>query len=160
MNKNIFFDDKLKWLQYQITRGTLKTNRIVSKFNREVSEECTFCMTTIESITHLFYECVLVREFISEIYNIFIANWTDIHLIPDKKDFIFGFRNIPIFSSNNLLILYIKYFIWKCRCNQTNLSLNAFISWFKFELYVTFKAYKNDKRLEYLNDAQYRIEFY
>ena len=160
LNKNIFFDNKLKWLQYQITRGTLKTNRIVSKFNREVSEECTFCMTTIESITHLFYECVLVREFISEIYNIFIANWTDIHLIPDKKDFIFGFRNIPIFSSNNLLILYIKYFIWKCRCNQSNLSLNAFISWFKFELYVTFKAYKNDKRLEYLNDAQYRIEFY
>ena len=38
LNKNLFFDNKLKWFQYQITRGTLKTNRIVSKFNREVRQ--------------------------------------------------------------------------------------------------------------------------
>ena len=95
----------------QITRGTLKANRIVSKFNREVREECTFCQVRIESISHLFYECTLVNSFIQEVYNIFIPNWTDIRLIPAKKDFIFGFRNIPIFSSNNLLITYTKYYM-------------------------------------------------
>ena len=95
-----------------------------------------------------------------EVYSIFITNWTDIRLVPVKKDFIFGFRNTPISSPNNLLILYIKYFIWKCRCKKKNLTLNAFISWFKFELYVTFMAFKNDNRLSYLTDAQYRIEFH
>ena len=160
LNKNLFFDNKLKWFQYQITRGTLKTNRIVSKFNREVREECTFCQVEIESISHLFYECTMVNAFILEVYSIFIPNWTDIRLIPAKKDFIFGFRNIPIFSSNNLLIIYTKYYIWKCRCMKKNLALNAFINWFKFELNVTFMAYKNDKRLAYLTDPQYRIDFH
>ena len=113
LNKNLFFDNKLKLFQYQITRGTLKTNRIVSKFNREVREECTFCQVEIESISHLLYECRIVNAFILEVYSIFIPN-----LIPAKKDFIFGFRNIPIFSSNNLLIIYTKYYIWKCRCRK------------------------------------------
>ena len=89
LNRNLFFDNKLKWFQYQITRGTLKTNRIVSKFNREVRQECTFCQVEIESISHLFYECRIVNAFILEVYSIFIPNRTDIRLIPAKKDFIF-----------------------------------------------------------------------
>ena len=43
---------------------------------------------------------------------------------------------------------------------KKNLALNAFISWFKLELNVTSMANKNDKRLAYLTDAQYRIEFH
>jgi hypothetical protein len=160
LNRKLFFDNKLKWFQYQITRGTLKTNRIVSKFNREVREECTFCQVEIESISHLLYECRIVNAFILEVYSIFIPNWTDVRLMPAKKDFIFGFRNIPIFSSNNLLIIYTKYYIWKCRCMRKNLALNVFINWFKFELNVTFMAYKNDKRMAYLTDPQYRIDFH
>ena len=40
-----------------------------------------------------------------------------------------------------------------------NLALNAFINWFKFELNVTFMAYKNNKRMAFLTYPQYRIDF-
>ena len=42
---------------------------------------------------------------------------------------------------------------------KKNLALNAFINWFKFELNVTFMVYRIDKRLAYLTDPQYRIDF-
>ena len=42
MKKNIFFDNRLKWFQYQVTRGTLKTNRIISKFKNDASVNCTY----------------------------------------------------------------------------------------------------------------------
>ena len=76
-------------------------HRIVSKFNREVREECTFCQVEIESISHLFYECRIVNAFILEVYSIFIPNRTDIRLIPAKKDFIL---DSGIFPSSRLTI--------------------------------------------------------
>ena len=63
----IFFDNKIKWLQFQIVRETLKTNRIVSKFIQSVDEKCSFCNLMIESISHLFWECPLVQTFIKDI---------------------------------------------------------------------------------------------
>ena len=42
---------------------------------------------------------------------------------------------------------------------KKNLALNAFINWFKLELSVTFMAHTNDKRMAYLTDPQYRIDF-
>ena len=64
---NLNFDNKIKNMQYTINRGTLKTNRIISKFKAEVSELCSFCNTEIETISHLFHSCSLVREFLRNV---------------------------------------------------------------------------------------------
>ena len=112
LNKNLLFDNRLKWFQFQVTRGTLKTNRIISKFINNVSENCTFCGNHVENISHLIYDCTLVRSFISEVYDFFTQIWEGIRMVPNKKDFIFGERNLPVHTPNNLLALYTKLFIW------------------------------------------------
>ena len=61
---NISFNSKLKWLYYQTVRGTLKTNRIISKFKPQISPDCTFCNLETETIIHLFWDCTIVKKFI------------------------------------------------------------------------------------------------
>ena len=158
LNKNLFFDNRLKWFQYQVTRGTLKTNRIISKFINNVSENCTFCGIHVESISHLLYDCTLVRSFISEVYDFFIQIWAGICMVPSKKDFIFGERNLPVHSPNNLLALYTKLFIWRFRCLKKTLTINAFYSWFKNEIYINKMAFEKDKRLNYLNEDSFNLD--
>ena len=65
--KNICFNNRIKWLQFQIVRGTLKTNRIVSKFANNVSNQCSFCQNDTETITHLFWNCAHVQLFFQEL---------------------------------------------------------------------------------------------
>ena len=58
----------------------------------------------------------------------------------------------------NLLSLHVKYFIWIARCRKFNLSLNAFLSWFKLELKINQMSYGDNKRLSYLNNNAYKME--
>ena len=67
LNSEIFYNNKIKWLQYQITRNCLKTNIIVSKFT-DTSPLCTFCGIANESISHLFWDCNNVKLFINTVY--------------------------------------------------------------------------------------------
>ena len=67
--KNIYFDNVLKLFYYNIIRGTLKTNRIVNHFVEELTPACTFCLSEVETIKHLFWECRLVETFIEVTIN-------------------------------------------------------------------------------------------
>ena len=75
-----------------------------------------------------------------------------------KKDFIFGDRNLPVHTPNNLLVLYTKLFIWRSRCLKKTLTSNAFYSWFKNEIYINKMAFEKDKRLNYLNEDYFNLD--
>jgi len=79
-------------------------------------------------------------------------------MVPSKKDFIFGERNLPVHSPNNLLALYTKLFIWRFRCLKKTLTINAFYSWFKNEIYINKMAFDKDKRLNYLNEDSFNLD--
>ena len=158
LTRDIFFDNRLKWMQYQIVRGTLKTNRIISKFVPGVNSSCTFCENFIENILHLFWECENVSNFLVSIYDYFVIRWDSISAIPNRKEFIFGIKTKNMYSPENLLILYVKYYIWVTRCRKVNLDINGFLNWFKFELKINHMSYLNDPRFIYLNDNNYRME--
>ena len=148
--KDIFFNNKLKWFHYQIVRGTLKTNRIVSKFKDNVKEECTFCDTESETILHLFWDCKQVENFIVSVQNYAKQFFPDLMPNITKKEFIFGKRIEQIFSRTNYFVLHLKYFIWICRCKKNQLSLQNFKSWLIFEAELD-KAHGNS-RLDYLEE--------
>ena len=61
MAANLRFENKMKWLQFQINRGSLKTNYIVSHFLQCVSPLCHYCQEENERIEHLFYSCRVVK---------------------------------------------------------------------------------------------------
>ena len=158
MTREIFFDNKIKWLQYQIVRGTLKTNRIVSKFIPGINESCTFCNLETETILHLFYDCNISLSFLKQVYLYFIQKWPNIQSFPTRKEFIFGIKTKKSFEQENLFELYLKFFIWRTRCLKGNLSLEAFINWFRIELKINHLAYGQDKRLRYLDIDSNRLE--
>ena len=85
-------------------------------------------------------------------YDYFATIWRDITSVPAKKDLMFGNRNEIIFSTSNLLCLFVKYYIWKTRCSGKNLSFNSCLSWMRLELHITRLVYGTDKRLAHLNN--------
>ena len=110
--KSIFFDNRLKIFYYNIVRGILKTNRIISKFVPEISENCTFCNTEKETILHLFWECNVVKAFIN------LSQESVGNILPEimhnlsRNGFIFGRADKPIYEIKNLFAIYLKYYIW------------------------------------------------
>lgn len=158
MNKNIFFDNRLKWFNYQIIRGTLKTNRIICKFTPGITAQCTFCNFEIETISHLFFSCPVVHQFLTRLYMYFASLWPDIDAMPSLKNFVFGNKQHEFFNPGNLLCLYAKYYIWITRCKKNLLSLTAFISWFKIEQRINHLSYYGDSRFLFLNVDIYRLE--
>ena len=89
MNKELFYNNRLKWFQYQIVRGTLKTNRLVSKFVPTITEKCTFCELQTENISHLFYDCNITSQFLDHVFGQFSQYWVEINGKPTKKGFKF-----------------------------------------------------------------------
>ena len=88
---NIDFDNKLKWLQYQIVRNSLQTNFIVSKFKPNISQLCSFCLhiDSLELISHLFWLCPYIQNFIGNVINFLNNHGLDYE--PTKEQFLFGF---------------------------------------------------------------------
>ena len=59
---NLKYDNKMKWLQFQINRNSLFTNYRVNKFKPNISPLCSLCLANenfprFELISHLFYDC-------------------------------------------------------------------------------------------------------
>ena len=139
-------DNPIKWLQYQILRNCLQTNYIVNHFKPTVIPKCTFCKITFEKISHLFWSCCKVTEFLADIFA-FVCS-TGITFAPNKAQFIFGYLDLPYNDPKNYLILNIKKFIWLSKFKYKSLSFVGFKNYFKHvlnELKVLYGSQKNDK---------------
>ena len=72
LTRTIFYNNKIKWFHYQVVRGTLKTNPIIAKCYPNVTPNCSFWITSPETIAHLLYECFIVFDFLQDIYDFFV----------------------------------------------------------------------------------------
>lgn len=55
-------DIQLRWFQYRILHRILATNSHLFKMKITNTELCSFCNTNVETLTHLFWECIYVEE--------------------------------------------------------------------------------------------------
>ena len=145
---NINYDNRMKWLQFQINRNSLYTNYKVNKFNRQVSAMCTFCLQNdphtqnIELVSHLFVRCEKVNDLWTN-----VGNWLGslgLHFTFDRKILLFGDHSQPFTSVSNYIILSVKYYIWVTRIKNQNINLLAY----KKYLYYKLKELKNVYRYE------------
>ena len=137
----IYYDNRIKWLQYQIVRGTLKTNKIVAKFKANVDANCSFCHLEIENISHLFWNCPMVKTFINDVSELSFVQNPAYHIENDLKSFIFCNKDSTT-SPNMILKMYMKYYIWIIRCNNNSLNIRNFINWFNKEINILRTAYQ------------------
>ena len=136
-------DTKLRWFQFRILHQILTTNRSVSKYNVNQSHLCTFCNCKSETIRHLFWGCEKVKDFWNELSSLIKQRC--------KNAFNFSFsENLVLFGQCdyiytdeicNLIILMAKYFIYRCKVQNTAINLNIFVK----ELYT---RYLSEKILE------------
>ena len=120
----IKYDNNIKWMQYQIMRNSQFTNYRVSKFNTSVSPLCSFCNLEGEKISHLYFTCNEVQNFLVD-----TSNWLNelsVNIAMNIKTILFGIQNERTGSQGNIIILWIKKYIWTSRVKKTNLSLGTF----------------------------------
>jgi hypothetical protein len=151
--KNIFFDNKIKWFQHQIVRGSLKTNHIVSKF-KNISSLCSLCMQEREEIIHLFWDCNITNNFIHDA----ARHLQDLGLsigVLNRKTVIFGNTSQDAFTEQNLNLLFIKRYVWISRCIKVVPTTVSFLAWFRKELKILIKAFPDSPKLAFLNNRSY-----
>ena len=138
---SINFENPLKWLQFQVLRNSLQTNKIVSHFIPTVSPECKFCLLSAEKISHLYWFCPIVSQFLSNSFA-FISS-SGLSFKPTREQFIFGYINEPFYTPANYLTLWLKKFIWKNKFkNEINLSVVGFKNYLSFVLSDLKKLYE------------------
>ena len=120
------YENKLKWLQYQINRGSLKTNYIVSHFLPNVSPLCHYCGEMNEKIEHLFYSCRKVNQFWVDLEADLLQKL--IHIPTTRAQILFGKHDEKPESVSNYILLAAKQYIWinKFKTPRTPLSVRAF----------------------------------
>ena len=120
------WDNKMKWLQYNIIRSCLKTNNTVNHFMPNVSPLCTYCGLEPERILHLFVTCERVKNFWQEVHDFFIQ--LNFFVPLDRSKILFGIHDKPPDSIVNYILLAGKQYIWRNKFFEplTPLSLNAF----------------------------------
>ena len=105
-------ESKFHWLQFQILHRIIPTNYYLFKLKLIDSQACTFCLSDIETIDHLFVECFKVKDLWCRIEE-WVLDKFEMHCSFDKMSILFGkYENRNICKVQNLIILTVKQFIF------------------------------------------------
>ena len=127
--------NKIKELQYKILYRYIGTNKLLYKINKSPSPRCSFCEMHSESIEHLFYECVVSKNLWLDIQ----AEWNSINVLKiyfNLKDIILGYNvhfgvSSIVSKTVNLIVLYGKSYIVRCKLANSQVNLQNFKSFIK-----------------------------
>ena len=117
-------DNKTKDLQYKIIMRIVPANYLLYKMKKVNTQSCTFCMIEPETIEHLFYECMEVKNIW---FNVF-REWNNVTgdvFVPSLYTCMLGIidKSVKQHKALNIVLLIVKYFIFKCKYAQCELSV-------------------------------------
>ena len=102
-----------------------------------MSALCDFCTMELETINHLFWECLYVQRFWTELSNL-LKN-CNVDITFSLRTITIGITqriNNPNIQVKNFIILLAKYFIFESKCQKLTLSFIHFKSYLKQRLKV------------------------
>ncbi len=121
-------DKKVGEFKYKIICNILSTKALISKWNKDITENCDFCGLK-QTTKHLLYECPRVSSIWDLVSDVLKVNITYKHLVIgnlEENDFIYN---------RNLLITYISYSIYKhwiqAQNNIINFNTECLLSFIK-----------------------------
>jgi exonuclease III len=117
-------DNKTKDLQYKIIMRIVPTNSLLYKMKKVNSPSCVFCMLEQESLEHLFFECLEVKN----VWLYVFSEWEKITgniIVPTLETCILGILDTSVkhYVALNCVLLIVKYYIFKCKYAQCKLSV-------------------------------------
>ena len=134
-------------LTYQEQLFIIFTNNKLYKLKIVDLPFCTFCKTNEESLEHLLFFCKTTEMFWKE-----VLSWLAIHKneVVDFAlvDVLFGKFDIDkdFIVINNILLL-AKFYIYRCKLNNTKPSLEVFTAKLKATLNIEFLIAKRNGKL-------------
>jgi len=126
-NHNI--DNFTRDLQYKILYRFIATNKLLFKMNKIPSNVCSLCNLHIDSIEHAFWNCLIVRNFWFETFELWNATCHS-NFKPNLRNITFGVLNEDL-PSVNTLILHGKKFIQTAKKLVIELSTMNFVDYLK-----------------------------
>ncbi|XP_067660585.1 uncharacterized protein [Haliotis asinina] len=109
-------DTALQWFQYKLLHHILPTKNRLYKMQYVDNNLCSYCSASIETITHLFYDCSKVSHMWRNLQN-WLNNNLEANLKFTKKQILLGFdqkNNDPI----NIILILFKKIIFDCKTSK------------------------------------------
>ena len=155
---------KLRSFQYRLLQRGLVTNILLSKWNMRNSDNCSFCDLEQETVIHLFFSCVRVRELWIEIVE-YVENRFNEKVNFNLTNTILDQWNPARGSIANLVCLASKQYIYaqKCLGQQLNfvdwkVKINAYENLEKYVAVKNGHLFKHNKKWKVLSSSQNRTE--
>lgn len=139
-------DVQLRNFQYKYLMRVIPTNLFLTKCRITDSSLCSFCNMEIETINHLFWECLHVQHFWRELAN--YVNQCEPNFDVCFKTISFGICKTKLNLNQqvkNVVIYLAKYFIFCCKQNKQLPYLRNFKSYLA-------KRIKIEKEIALMND--------
>ena len=128
-------DIKLRAFQYKFLHRITPTNKLLFKQNLTNSNLCDFCSMHIETLQHLYWDCMTVQTFWTNLKN--KCNHLNIRIAIDLKSICFGeVNNYLIHKANNFIIFCAKYYIFICKCRKTIPNYTCFKNYLSSRLNI------------------------
>jgi len=121
-------NNRVREFQYKILHRYLPTNRLLYLMKLTDSQRCNFCFLYTQTIEHLLWECLCVHNIWISLINLINQNFnTELEL--NIKIVLFGIpdTNEAVLTIVNRIILYTKYFIFKCKLQNDEILFNNLI---------------------------------
>ena len=107
--------NKINYLQYKTIMRLIPTNKLLYRMNRVNSQTCSLCHMEIETVEHLFFNCVNVKDSWFYVFDE-LQQTTSTHFVPDLRSCILGVydENVDNVKVINTVMLLLKMYIMKC----------------------------------------------
>ena len=129
-------DTKLQWFQARTLHRILPTNRYLNICKIADNHDCTFCSNEIETIEHLFWECIYARTFWDDLLKLLKSRCTHCdRFVFTKELVIFGIqKSVRLDNAISFIMLYAKFFVYKCKLEKIIPQCDNYIKALKIRL--------------------------
>jgi len=125
---NLKITNKAKENQYKILHDYVATNKLLYKIKVLDSPRCNFCELYTQDTCHLFVECMDVKNFWFGL-NEWLHSEFNETVSLDAKDILFG--NIGASDWQNVIVMYAKLYIMKCKYSSIKPRCDLFRMWLR-----------------------------
>ena len=144
-------DTKLRWFQYRLLYRILPTNRFLYLRRLKDTENCRLCLTDVETIEHMLYECRIVSTFWQNVNKDFIQKLPHVRRFDLSKELIlFGVKDGFVTDKPlKFLLLCAKFYIYSLRFTDGIPNANVFLRSFKYRYKIEKYYHENIRNSQF-----------
>ena len=156
-------DPQLQWFQSRLLHRILPTQKHLNLCRLADDALCIFCNQEIETINHLFWDCVYVQDFWKHLLKHIKEKCPHSdRLLFSKELILFGVAQNSITDKPlDFIVLFANFFIYKCKMQRRKPTLKSFIKQLQYRQTIEkYLAVKTNKETEFFtNWIMYRNVF-